>query len=76
LPAVMLSGYVFPIEHMPREAQWLAALNPMTYYIELVRGLMVRGSPIAEMTEAVLKLAAIGTIVFVIAILRFKKRAA
>jgi ABC-2 type transport system permease protein len=76
LPALMLSGYVFPIEHMPLPAQWLAFANPMTYYIEIVRGLMVKGATVSQMLAPLIKLTAIGALVFALASLRFKKRTA
>jgi ABC-2 type transport system permease protein len=76
LPALMLSGYVFPVEHMPAPVQWLTVLNPLRYYIELVRGLMVKGATIADMAPSLAALTALGSSVLIAASLRFRKRAA
>jgi ABC-2 type transport system permease protein len=44
LPAVFFSGFIFPIETMPRIFQWLSTLIPATYFIELMRAIMLRGA--------------------------------
>jgi len=74
LPAVMLSGFVYPIENMPEWVQWLTMLNPLRYYMTLVRGIMVKGATPWELWETCLHLAALGLIVITAASLRFKKR--
>ncbi len=76
LPALMLSGYVFPVEHMPEPVQWLTTVNPLRYYIELVRGLMVKGSALADMGGSLAALTALGGGVLIAASLRFEKRTA
>lgn len=76
LPALMISGYVFPVEHMPEAAQWLAAINPLTYFIEIARGLLVKGSSLADLQDCVAKLAVIGCVVLGAAALKFRKRVA
>ncbi|MFO8070850.1 MAG: ABC transporter permease [Polyangia bacterium] len=74
LPAIMLSGYVFPVEHMPEPVQWLCAINPLLYYIELVRGLMVKGAPLSALADSLAALTALGAGVLIAASLRFRKR--
>ncbi|HEX5757037.1 MAG TPA: ABC transporter permease [Arenimonas sp.] len=48
LPQILLSGFMFPFAGMPQPAQWLAEILPMTHFMRLIRGLMLRG---AELTE-------------------------
>ncbi len=74
LPAVMLSGFVYPIENMPQWVQWLTVLNPLRYYMTLVRGIMVKGAAPWELWETGLHLAVLGVAVITAASLRFKKR--
>ena len=44
LPSVLLSGFMFPFSAMPRPAQWLGEILPLTHYIRMVRGILLRGS--------------------------------
>lgn len=76
LPALMLSGFVFPVENMPPFAKWLAAANPLTYYIAIARGLMVKGAAVQNLLEQILYLTIIGLTVMTAAALRFRKRIA
>jgi ABC-2 type transport system permease protein len=76
LPLLMLSGYVFPIENMPEAVQWLTLVNPLRYYIELNRGLMIKGASLADLWLSVLALAALGAAVLFAAAARFQKRIA
>ncbi|HSR69921.1 MAG TPA: ABC transporter permease [Acidobacteriota bacterium] len=46
LPSVLLSGFMFPFEAMPEPAQWLGELLPLTHFIRLSRGIMLRGAPL------------------------------
>ena len=43
LPAIMLSGYLFPIEAMPQWLQWISAAIPLTYYLNIIRALLLKG---------------------------------
>ena len=45
-PFFMLSGFTFPIRNMPTLAQWLTFLNPVRYFMEIVRGVFLQGSGI------------------------------
>jgi len=48
LPSVLLSGFMFPFNAMPRPAQWLGELLPLTHYVRMTRGIMLRGSGIGD----------------------------
>jgi ABC-2 type transport system permease protein len=48
LPSVLLSGFMFPFETMPRPAQWLGELLPLTHYIRNVKAILLRGAPLGQ----------------------------
>jgi len=74
LPQLMLSGYMFPFAGMPEPAQWLGEMMPLTHYVRLVRGIMLRSSGFMDMWMDYLALFIFGAILLTIAILRFRKR--
>jgi ABC-2 type transport system permease protein len=76
LPALMLSGFIFPIDNMPEPVQWITYANPLRYFIQLVRGIMVKGSSLTELSGSVASLAGLGVLVLIAAALRFRKRVA
>lgn len=43
MPTILLSGFMFPVSSMPRLFQWLTLLNPMRHFLEIVRGLFLKG---------------------------------
>ena len=75
LPSVFLSGYVFPIEGMPRFFQFLTYLIPLKYYLLLVRGIVLRGASITQLWEPLLSLAGFTVLIIGAAVARFKKTA-
>ncbi|MGN6514091.1 MAG: ABC transporter permease [Lysobacteraceae bacterium] len=74
LPSILLSGFMFPFAGMPRAARWLAELLPLTHFLRLIRGVMLRGARLAELWPDVLALAAFTAVMMTAAILRFRKR--
>jgi ABC-2 type transport system permease protein len=74
LPSILLSGFMFPFAGMPAPAQWLAEVLPLTHFLRLVRGVMLRGAGLWELWPEVLALAAFTAIMMTAAILRFRKR--
>jgi ABC-2 type transport system permease protein len=75
LPFVFLSGYVFPIEGMPVLFQWLTALVPAKYAMQIVRGLVLRGASIADLWEPIAWLSLYTVAIVGLAVLRFRKTA-
>lgn len=73
LPNVLLSGFMFPREAMPPLAQAFGALLPLTYYLQLVRGILLKGAGIAEIWPQALALAAFAVAFFTFATQRFHK---
>jgi ABC-2 type transport system permease protein len=74
LPFFMLSGFVFPIANMPEIVQWLTYLNPLRFFLVIIRDIFLKGVGMDIMWPQYLALTVLGTIVFTGAILRFKKR--
>lgn len=73
LPFVFLSGYVFPIDGMPLPFQYLSRIIPARYFIEVVRGIVLRGAGLAELWVPVSWLAFYASAIIGLAVLRFKK---
>jgi ABC-2 type transport system permease protein len=74
LPSILLSGFMFPFAGMPRAAQWISELLPLTHFLRLVRGIMLRGASLSEMWTQALALGAFTGVMLAAAILRFRKR--
>jgi ABC-2 type transport system permease protein len=74
LPAFLFSGFAFPIHSMPLAFQYLTYLDPMRYFITIVRGVFLKGSGLEVVWPQLLALAGIGIAVFTLSVLRFQKR--
>jgi ABC-2 type transport system permease protein len=74
LPFFMLSGFVFPIAHMPAPIQWLNHANPLSHFLIIVRGVFLKGTGFSVLWPQFLEMAVIGCLVFTAAIRRFRKR--
>jgi len=74
LPQILLSGFMFPYAGMPRPAQWLAELMPMTHFLRLIRGIMLRAATITELWPELAALGVFCVVMLGIAIARTRKR--
>jgi ABC-2 type transport system permease protein len=74
MPMVILSGFVFPIESMPRVIQAVTYVFPLRWYFVIIRGLFLKGVGLAELWKESAALAAIGLVVIAGSVLRFRKR--
>ena len=74
LPFFMLSGFVFPIANMPTVVQWLTYLNPLQYFLVIVRGIFLKGTGLGVLWPQLLGLAILGLLVFPAAVNRFRTR--
>jgi ABC-2 type transport system permease protein len=74
LPSILLSGFMFPFAGMPRFAQWVAEVLPLTHFLRLIRGIMLRGAGMLELWPEVLALLAFIVVMMAAAILQFRKR--
>jgi ABC-2 type transport system permease protein len=73
LPAVMLSGFMSPIESMPKVFQWLTVINPIRYFLEIVRGVFLKGIGVAELWPQYLTLTVMSVGTLFMATRRFKR---
>ena len=76
MPAILLSGFMFPIENMPDVIQYLTYLNPLRYFLVVVRGIFLKGVGLAELWSQFVAMGVFGLTIFVLASLRFSKRLA
>lgn len=74
MPAMMLSGFAFPIRNMPRPVQVLSYLDPLRYFIEIVRGVFLKGTGFSVLWPQIAALLVLGLAVMTISALRFRKR--
>jgi len=73
LPSILLSGFMFPFRGMPEWAQWIGSLLPLTHFLVLVRGIMLKGNGLAEVAPQIWPILAFMAVVILIG-LRFYKR--
>ncbi len=74
LPSILLSGFMFPFDGMPRVAQYLGELLPNTHFIRLTRGIMLRDATLVELYPEIVFLIGFAVIAMTAAALRFSKR--
>lgn len=74
LPSILLSGFLFPFEGIPEPVQWLAELLPLTHFLRLIRGVMLRSASLWELWPDVLALVGFSAAMMTLAIVRFRKR--
>ena len=74
LPNILLSGFMFPWEAMPRPAQWLSQGLPLTHFLRIVRGITLKGSRFSDVSGEVLWLVVILGVLVVVTSLRFRKK--
>jgi len=73
-PTFMLSGFSFPIRNMPEVVQWVTYLNPLRYFMEVVRGVFLKGSGMDVLWPQFVMLAVFGVSILTFSALRFHKR--
>jgi len=72
-PAVLLSGFMFPIANMPAMIQWLTYLNPLRYFLVIVRGIFLKGVGLGVLWPQMAALAVMGMVILWLASKRFQK---
>ena len=73
-PMMLLSGFVFPIANMPPAVQLATYLNPLRYYLVIIRGIFLKASGIDVLWPPMLALAVMGVTIFTLSSLTFHKR--
>jgi ABC-2 type transport system permease protein len=74
LPFFMLSGLIFPIANMPKIIQWFSLLNPLRYFLVIIRGVFLKGVGLGVLWPQFIGLSILGAIVFTGAVRFFRKR--
>lgn len=73
MPTFLLSGFAYPIANMPAVIQWFTLINPMRYFLIIVRGIFLKGVGIDVLWSQLVVLLAIGFVVITLSALRFRK---
>jgi ABC-2 type transport system permease protein len=74
LPNILLSGFMFPFEAMPRPAQWLSSALPLTHFMRIVRGITLKAAEPRDLLAELGALTLILALLVVLATLRFTKK--
>ncbi|HEX4836502.1 MAG TPA: ABC transporter permease [bacterium] len=74
LPSILISGFIFPRESLPPALQVIGNALPLTYFVIIIRGILIKGVGLEYLWRQILPMAALGVAVFAIAINRFQKR--
>jgi len=73
MPTILLSGFLFPVSSMPEVFRWLTVVNPLRHYLEVVRGVFLKGAGPSALAQPLLALVVIGTVVLSLAVWRFRR---
>lgn len=73
LPSILLSGFMFPREAMPWLVSLIGYVIPLTYFLDIVRGIMLKGVGIGFLWNDVIALSAFTLVILSLAVVRFKK---
>ena len=71
---ILLSGFFYPIENMPDWVRMITLVNPLRYFIEILRELLLKGADLQVLWPELLSLSGLGGTIFFMALLRFHKR--
>ncbi len=74
LPSVLLSGFIFPRENMPTPIYWISFMIPVTYFLEILRGVILRAATLRDLLPHALGLSISCVVVMSLAVLRFRKQ--
>ena len=73
LPSILLSGFMFPFRGMPQWAQWLGEVFPLTHYLRIVRGILLKGNATEDVLGHVWPLLAFTTVAMLIGVVRYRQ---
>lgn len=76
LPSILLSGFLFPRDAMPRIIYYISAIIPLTYYLDIIRGIILKGIGYQYLMGQVIVLLVFSLVFLSISILKFKKKIA
>jgi len=73
LPQILLSGMIFPLDSVAIGVRWISYFLPLTYFVEIARGVMVRGAPFDALLFPIGMLLLLAVVVFTLSVLRFRR---
>lgn len=73
LPSILLSGYIFPLSSLPTVLRWISQILPATHFIEITRGIVIRGTGLHDLWGQVLALLAISAVLLAASTLAFQR---
>jgi len=73
LPSILLSGFMFPFHGMPAWAQWIGNVLPLTYYLRIVRGILLKGNGLADTWPNIWPIIVFMVVALMISMLRYRK---
>jgi ABC-2 type transport system permease protein len=73
LPSMLLSGFMFPFRGMPEWAQWLGEILPLTHFLRVVRGILLKGNGTAEIAPELWPIALFLLVAAAIALMRYRE---
>ncbi len=73
LPSMLLSGFMFPFDAMPRPAQWIGQLLPLTHYLRIVRGILLKGASFSSLLGEIAAIGAFLVVALALAVRGFRK---
>lgn len=73
LPNILLSGFMFPREAMPEIAQWIGLVLPLTYFLTVLRAILLKAAPLSAIWPETVGLVAMAAVLFSLSELRFRK---
>jgi drug efflux transport system permease protein len=74
MPQILLSGFVFPIENMPKFFQVVTHVIPIRYFFVIIRGIMLKGAGWPELWAPAAALLVLGTVILTLSVARFQKK--
>ena len=73
LPSILLSGFMFPFRGMPRWAQYLGELFPLTHFLRIVRGILLKGNGLSDILREVLAIGLFAAVMLTLGIKRYRQ---
>jgi ABC-2 type transport system permease protein len=73
LPSMLLSGFMFPFRGMPQWAQWVGEVFPLTHFLRVVRGVLLKGNGFAEIWPHLVPIALFMLVAMIVALLRYRR---
>jgi ABC-2 type transport system permease protein len=73
MPWILLSGFIFPIENMPRVIQYITYVIPLRYFLVIIRGIALKGAGLSILWPQVIPMIVLGGVILTFSIFRFNK---